>query len=349
MDASPGHCVLARYGSTIREVLRHDGFDFDPERISDLKMLVFARIKQLEDDEYVSDPIKVFVKQEPHKAEKLTKEKYRLISAVSLIDTMIDRILGRSFMEGFVDNALDIPSAVGWDPVRGGHRHLRSRFPKGVKYLTADKSSWDWTVQKWMITASFEVINDLSYTEDKSLYKRWYDLLWKRVEILFNRPFFKFQDGTVVQQRLPGIMKSGCYWTISVNTLCQSLLHRAAGGVGDLIALGDDTLQEVELDIPAYLERLMDFGCIVKEHRVTASFEFGGFNYGGPVPDPVYKAKHKFQLMHAEIGEFEIWESYLRNYSGNDEWFSALSKIVKRITRKPTRSRNHYLQIWNEE
>ncbi|APG75824.1 hypothetical protein 2 [Hubei sobemo-like virus 12] len=323
--------------------------DFDQARVQDLHAVVFERIRQLEAGEYVCDPIKVFVKQEPHKAKKLTNEKYRLISAVSLVDTMIDRILGRSFFESVLENNLEVPSAIGWSPNKGGYRALRAIFPKGEKVFTSDKSNWDWTVQKWLICAFFEVVNELCYTEDKELYQRWYALLWKRCELLFNRAFFKFQDGTIVQQKLPGLQKSGCYWTIVLNTVGQDILHVAAGGVGRILGLGDDIAQEVEVDPEKYLERVQRYGCEVKEFSIDKVFDFGGYHYEGEIPTPVYHGKHVYQMVHAEVGDVALWDSYLGNYAGDEEWFEAIRKVARRVTGRIPKSRNYYLSLWKDE
>lgn len=93
MDSVPGNCSLNRLGTTNREVFKYDGENYDPERVSLVRLAVWDRFNNLVSGNLQCDPIKVFVKQEPHKRKKLDEGRLRLISSVSLIDTIIDRIL----------------------------------------------------------------------------------------------------------------------------------------------------------------------------------------------------------------------------------------------------------------
>lgn len=138
---------MARFGTTNKIALgmyvdelgnrRYDTF-----RVSALEFMVRERWNALGK----SDPLKVFVKQEPHKMAKIQEGRYRLISAVSLVDTMIDRILFRTMWAKALSKPLRTPSAVGWVPLSGGWRSIRQMLPG--RTVAIDKSAWDWTVQE---------------------------------------------------------------------------------------------------------------------------------------------------------------------------------------------------------
>ena len=62
--------------------------------------------------EFDYDPIKVFVKQEPHKMSKIKQERYRLISGVSLVDTLVDRLLLQWLAQNVVEHVGETPSRI---------------------------------------------------------------------------------------------------------------------------------------------------------------------------------------------------------------------------------------------
>lgn len=270
----------------------------DPQRVEYYKALVENRIRQLEQGLDAADDLKVFIKQEPHKKAKLDEGRYRLISAVSAVDSMVDRMLFAPMQDLAVEKACLTPSAVGWTPIKGGYRLVRARFPGRV--FCADKSAWDWTVSGWMVDAAKELFKRLCLNPSD----RWLDLVDRRFEMLFEKAVFRTSDGSRFEQDDRGLMKSGCYLTILMNTVLQVIVHfvasrRLGEEPGDILAMGDDTIQEVPIDLDGYLLELRRLGVVVKP-QVLDYVEFAGFEFDMHKCVPAYENKHRYHLEHLD-------------------------------------------------
>nr|WBY66478.1 MAG: putative RNA polymerase [Eriocheir sinensis sobemo-like virus 1] len=247
----------------------------------------------------VADPIRVFVKQEPLKRSKYDERRWRIISAVSLEDTMVDRILFTRFQKKFLAAATTIPSMVGLNPLFGGYRLFSAVFGKGP-YVCEDKSSWDWTVTEPLIRAALRLILRLADGAEHF----WVSAVIKRWEMLFRKATFKFHPTSEeCHQPSWGIVKSGCYLTIVLNTLLQLILHAFVNEDLDLsidesmpFALGDDTLRKKHPKERDYVRRIGDLGVKLKTDIRTVA-EFAGFEFDQHSVRPVYNAKHAFKLV----------------------------------------------------
>nr|UGO57123.1 MAG: hypothetical protein 2 [Riboviria sp.] len=239
------------------------------------------------------DPIRLFIKPEPHKESKLVEGRYRLISSVSVIDQIIDTMLFGPMNEMMVKNVVYLPSKFGWSPYVGGWRLM----PRGGQ-LALDKSSWDWTVCGWCCEMVLEIRKRLC----KNLTQEWLELAEWRYKELFGQPWFITSGGQLLRQREPGVMKSGCVNTISDNSIMQVILHvRVCSEIGvepgPILSMGDDTLQEPVENQEEY-ERVLARYCKVKEtHRRV---EFAGHIFSGMRVEPAYWSKHCFQMLHAD-------------------------------------------------
>lgn len=260
----------------------------DPAAVETFVTIVLDQISERK-----TDPIRLFIKPEPHTQKKLSEGRYRLISSVSVVDQIIDHLLFGDQNDAMTENYMHLPSRVGWSPYLGGWRWV----PQG-DVVAIDKSSWDWTVTPWLLQAAMEVRIALRSgpSEDTS----WSDLVRWRYKSLFGQPLFVTSGGHLLRQKEPGVMKSGCVNTITDNSIMQVILHtwvcmRLNIAPGKLWAMGDDTLQEKPRDIYAYLRELSRY-CIVKQ--ALAKAEFCGHEFKGDVVDPVYFGKHCFNLLH---------------------------------------------------
>lgn len=272
-----------------------------------------------------ADHIRLFIKQEAHSEKKIREEKYRLISSVSVVDQIIDHMLFDEMNEAMIRGWFDMPSKPGWSPFGGGWRVM----PTDGRWMATDASSWDWTVQPWMLEMVFEFRQRMC----DNINSRWMEVASRRYQQLFGHPTFVTSGGMVLRQLFPGIMKSGCVNTIADNSMIQVLLHiriclEMQVHVGWLYVMGDDKLQEMPENCGEYLSRLGEF-CIVKE--VLYKSEFAGFQFirRGPQVwvEPVHRAKHSFNLLHSIPENFEAMaQSYAINYhrSKYRGWFEAL-------------------------
>lgn len=309
-SSSVGCCPLVLYGSTVGTALGWDGECFDAQRLKHLRLLVRERWVSLLLGEQVSDPIKIFVKQEPHKLSKLIEEKYRLISGVSLIDTMVDRMLLGPFFRKCVSLAGTLPIWVGWTPVRSGI-HCFMAKTRG-KRLCVDKSAWDWSVPMWLI----DLLETLIIRLHPDSPDWWVVLLSRRFAQLYRHAVFEFQDRVQIKQPFPGIQKSGSYGTILLNSLGQVLVHNLVQLWKDLEqtiikAIGDDTDQESNSQDEIYIQAWETLGFKVK-WEVLDKPEFCGFQISD-VYRPCYVDKHAFVLQHLTYDDDKAI-SLLRSY-----------------------------------
>lgn len=97
----------------------------------------------------LSDPDRVFVKNEPHSVSKLKEGRVRVISSKSTVDILVQRYLYGSLVNEEIQAVYDTPGLPGmgfqhhdWlEVMRKVHRMER---PCGI-----DGSAWDWTVLWW--------------------------------------------------------------------------------------------------------------------------------------------------------------------------------------------------------
>lgn len=308
-NSVPGFCVMAKYGSINREVLKITTNErgekvFDAERVAILRYLTLERFNfMLNEQRIESDPIKVFVKQEPHKLKKLEEQRYRLIHGVSLVDSMIDRVLMGAMLRNATHptNILTTPCVVGWNPSRGGWRALISNFTGGG--FSIDRTAWDFTVQEWLVQMWQEFIFDMHPNAPDW----WRKMVTNRFTALFYTARFRFPDGVEICQEKPGIMKSGCLLTLLLNSVGQTIMHgivmtrlQRDPSENTPWCAGDDTLMHPCGYEEQYYDELSRL-CLIKEAEVTAGYlEFIGFFFNCSGFYPAYWAKHLFQLRHLD-------------------------------------------------
>lgn len=341
---------MSRYGPTIGEALKHDGLKPDPERVRIFKAIVRDRIEEYLQGKEVSDPLKTFVKPEPHKEKKLSEGRYRLIMAVSMEDTMIDRMLYGGFYERAVDTFTETPCKVGYNPVFGGYRYIAGLF-SGRKVLMCDKKAWDMSVRKWLTDFWEQFIMDLLPRAPA-----WWVTLHKmRFKSLFGPDtLFKFTDGSLATQRRWGVMKSGCYLTLLLNSVGQRVLQvlaclRLGLPIGTMACVGDDTVEDVPEDLEAYLLEIAALGAVVKEFAVSESIEFCGFKISHTAAVPKYEDKHRYTLHNlydAETQE-QVCLAYLMMYSQYPEMYAEVERFYEYQTGLQAPPRALQEAYWN--
>lgn len=331
---------MAFYGSVNSECLGWNGLVCDPERLDLFRNLVWLRFSSLLNGVEAADPIKVFIKQEPHKLEKIREGRYRLISAVSLIDTMVDRILFAFLARRMLSSVGKTPCLVGWTPLYGGHRLLAGEFPDEV--ICLDKSMWDWTVPAWLVEAWLNFLRNIVYEPAEW----WLDMVTMRFRMLFRSATFMFLDGTVCKQPCWGIMKSGCYLTILLNSLGQSLCHYVAAARLSLPieeiqpwCMGDDTVQHCFPRLEDYLKVLEELGVIPKRAMKQDWVEFAGFAITRDCAWPSYWKKHLYILRHMEeTFAVETLVSYQLLYTYEPVMLAVIQREL--VRRDPTKIRS---------
>ncbi|APG75925.1 hypothetical protein 2 [Hubei sobemo-like virus 24] len=247
-----------------------------------------------------ADPIRLFVKPEPHKLKKIEEGRFRLISSVSVVDQIIDHMLHDDYDQVMIENWATVPPKAGWTPLLGGWKTV----PNFLRPLAVDKKAWDWTVRPWLLSLSLRH----RIRQCSNMCPLWEDLAEWRWRMLYAEAVFVTSGGILLKQKEPGVRKSGCVTTLSDNSLEQDILHRRISldmwrKNPDLHipplwgSMGDDTIQEEPDNLDEYLGYLSQY-CIVKE--AVRSPDFAGFSFHGRDVKPLYLGKHAYQLLHVD-------------------------------------------------
>uniref|UniRef100_A0AAT9JQ75 RNA-dependent RNA polymerase n=1 Tax=Zootermopsis nevadensis sobeli-like virus 1 TaxID=3133522 RepID=A0AAT9JQ75_9VIRU len=244
------------------------------------------------------DDLKVFIKREPLKLSKLEDGRYRLIMVMSLEDQMVDRVLFSGFSDIEKFRCLSIPGKSGWTPLPVGFKAFRAAFPNGT--LATDCSAFDWTFPAWVVDMLCDLYMDMYICPSPELVRkvrtRWLQVL--------SYSTIRLPDGSRYQQIGHGLMKSGWFRTIGVNSAAQVLIHDLAAlrsGIDrplTLWTMGDDVVISWPEDRPeaAFLAALATTGILVKQAERTP--DFAGFRITADSVTPLYPRKHLFLLDH---------------------------------------------------
>lgn len=284
-------------------------------------------------DHGLCDPIRLFVKNEPHSKEKANEKRWRLISSVSIVDELIERFLCSPQNEKEIDNWQDCPSkpGIGLSLDDQAQELFDSVLPHLSTAAEADVSGWDWSVKWWMFEMEIEARIRLCGASPASAFAR---LLKARIYCLA-RSVFSSSDGHLFMQTVPGVMKSGSYLTSSSNSRMRVMAAYLIGADW-AIAMGDDSL---ETSTPNAIERYAALGIKVKMFReCQGSFEFCSHRFVDGVAVPINWAKGLYRLLSTRIDlerlvqfQFEFRHSPM------------LSKCMSVISERVGSSENHSL------
>lgn len=186
------------------------------------------------------DPVRLFVKNEPHTQLKISQGRFRLISSVSLVDQLVERLLFGPQNSIEIDLWDKIPSKPGMGLSLASQA---SSIWSDLKYkhtlcpaAEADISGFDWSVQDWELAA--DVVMRIQLGGFKGKIAR---AAINRFRCLSNA-VFQLSNGTLIEQGLPGLMKSGSYCTSSSNSRIRCLMAELIGAPW-YIAMGDDSVE----------------------------------------------------------------------------------------------------------
>jgi len=343
-QSSPGWPWKSHY-PTNKDLFLFNGVDVDPVRVAMVEQAVRRRWTELL-EEATADPIFLFIKPEPHKQSKVDKRSWRLISGVGLTDTLIDRILYGGWLDNCIEKWREVPSKAGWAPQKGGFSWM-SRCFRGKNPMSIDKSSWDWTVQRWHVDIIQQLIPRMMFGTTEE----WQRVFDNRISALYHAgiPRFKTICGCEFVQLVDGIHKSGALGTIGFNCVWQFADHLAIGGKATDIffSLGDDIVQEKVKDHDQYLKDLEMTGSIVKEVDYGFPIKFGGHSMTESGCIPAYRQKHAYELRYLDRkNAFQTLESYRHLYALDDEFSRFLEATCLTMFGPENLLSREYLQDW---
>lgn len=337
MQSSPGFPLMCQF-PTNADVFGFDGLLCDPARLRMVYSMVKDRINDYEAGVKAADVIRLFIKPEPHKKDKIRQRRWRLISSVSLVDQLVDQMLFADGNDAELDNHTSLPVKIGWAPQHGGFTQLQGQLGRGP-YLNVDKSSWDWGMDIWVVDVFRDLRNRLCLNRDEERFKRWENLVAVRLTSLYRDAKFMLSDGRVYEQQIPGLQKSGSVLTLSLNSMAQIALHLLASRRANVdwrnlpVSIGDDTTQRVPERLSDYLKQLSKLGCQIKGNpQPSDEIEFAGHIICGNSCVPMYTAKHYFSLLYAEEEVLaETLESYMRLYALDSERCSIIRRWLGKV------------------
>ena len=208
---------------------------------------------------------KLFVKGDPTPKKKIDQGRPRIITGMPLHATVKHASVLKNFAFSCVKNWKKSPIKYAFSPANPGHlEHLKEVLPGRVR--ESDKHTWDFTFHKYIADICSEIICLLavrppSWTDEQlEQYKEDVRLCFAQV---FDKSVYRTSDGTIFEMVSDGIMKSGWFGTIAVNSTAQLVVDTLALirlGYADediiempIVAGGDDVNQELkDVDLEAY-------------------------------------------------------------------------------------------------
>jgi len=267
---SSNHAVLSEHGAFIARAVI--------ERMRLIQETPLQELKALSPIELAKrgycDPIRTFVKNEPHNKGKMAQGRYRIISSVSLVDNLLQRCIFDPQDRLEIAEWTKHPSQPGLGFTKAMTRKFLTQLPRYPRVVAeADVSGWDWSVQGWELQAE-ATMRALLLVNPTPLFV---DLIAK-VLFIISSSVFSLSDGRLYQQDAPGIMKSGAKITSSSNSRIRVLAHHILNPTNPwCVAMGDDSL---EAPFPGACQAYASLGHPTKMFTEKQSeFEFCGHFY----------------------------------------------------------------------
>jgi hypothetical protein len=269
-----------------------------------IKHLVYSRIQcrlnwngeQLTPAQMVQrnlcDPIRIFVKQEPHKKKKLQEGRVRLIMAVSIVDKIIEMILEGTHKEVEITNWKDVPSKPGIGFEKTIAKEFYNTVVSKPKRVSSDAQGWDWSVRQWMQDDYAKFVN----AQCLNSFKEYEELLAKSAKISGNS-LFHLTDGTLLVVDEPGLQNSGKFATSKGNSFMRVLVATVVGSEEN-DAMGDDL---IETYVENAVEKYKKYGITIKGYEPFEkgeNFEFCSNLFTPNGCYPIEMAKSVMNLLH---------------------------------------------------
>lgn len=277
-DASSGYPWMIQFPT------KQDFVNRDPERLIDLVLSRLSvrqstTLKEIERlgpvgilKKGLCDPIRVFVKSEFHSVEKYKEGRMRLISNVSIVDEIIERLLYTNQNTDHQNHCLSGQgTAVGWDistdlGVQAAYESVEKHLDKAAD---SDVSGWDMSVKEWGFTAEAEIRKRLCTATKQSSWCHQSDVHFG----LTCRSVYVVTDGTMYCSTMNGLQNSGKYLTSYSNSIQRNLLAFLMGCDWS-ISMGDDN---VSTYVENAVEKAYKFGFRLKNYKKvdrSKGFEF---------------------------------------------------------------------------
>lgn len=274
------------------------------------------------------DPVRLFVKNEPHSLEKYQMGRFRLIMSVSLIDKLVEMLFHLHTNKQQILNWDKIPSKPGMGFATEMCESIYSSCANyGLnKLAAADISGWDWSVKEWLLQA------EASYRiRLQSQSTPFYEDFLRKKAILDSHSIYQFSDGKLVQCIYPGLQNSGKFNTSSGNSIMRIIVAFLVGSEWG-IAMGDDCIESfVEGAQNKYLE--LGFRCKMYS-KIDTNFEFCSHVFTSNGAYAINIDKSLMRLLQNDTASLidkklltMQFEDDIRNAPGGESAFECLRRV----------------------
>lgn len=260
------------------------------------------------------DPVRIFVKNEPHAVDKVATGRLRLVMSVSVIDEICERLLfsvqnGAEIAECYtcparpgIGLSTDLQTKTLYKDVEP---HIR-----GGRGKKSDVSGWDWSFKGWMYDADLKFRTMLNHGWGTI----WHRLATRRFECL-KWSLFATSHGRMYAQMKPGIMLSGSYLTSSTNSHGRLILADVCKADW-ATALGDDCCEETPLSVEDLKAEYHMRGFLVRDVSVCPrdSFTFCSHVVTRDKAIPLNFLKGAFRLLSKERCSMLDYAQFMSEY-----------------------------------
>lgn len=278
-------------------------------------------------DRGLSDVVRTFVKNEPHSTKKVREGRMRLIASVSLVDSLVERLLCYTQNKAEIANYTKCASQAGLglqdeDALLAFQKRVIASSNRG-KIAEADISGWDWSVQPWELRDDAEMRRRLMGAQTGSLVHR---LLLMRTECLI-LAVLQDSGGRLYELKHQGIQLSGSFNTSSTNSRVRVYVSNLIGAEW-CYAMGDDTAED---PVEGAAEKYTSLGHRVKLYQIKKrDFEFCSTDFRFSTFYPVDPTKTFYNYMSHPFRTMELkyqFEQELRGHPRTDEFLALAAKI----------------------
>jgi len=311
-EASPGvpYALVALRNDQLMEKLGMELNEIVLDRIELRLTTPIEEVKRMSKMERIRrgflDPVRVFVKDEPHKKAKAIEGRHRLIMSVSIVDKIIEMLLSRHLHKLEIANWMDIPSKPGIGFTDEMNEAVYNQVMAMGNMAYADISGWDWSCKQWLLDLCGQ--GKIALCNNPS--PDWEHLVMME-PVLEGSSVYQFSDGTLVAPSYEGIVNSGKYKTSRDNSWMRVALATLLGAE-HVLAAGDDTVESYVENVE-HKYRALGWG--LKDYqRVENGFEFCSRWYSANGSYPLNVEKALMNLLHADIRNWISLEMHLLQF-----------------------------------
>lgn len=302
--------------------------------------------------------LKCFLKAEPTKRAKVDKGMSRVIVGLPVHKLLKHAAIFKNLATALSENWESSPVKFGFVPGNPGHLESLARWLGRGEVVGSDKTVWDFMFHQYLFDIVKRVIIEISSQpldmsdEDYELFK---EDISKAFDEVSKRSRYRCSDGTILQPHNDGIMKSGWFLTIAVNSIAQLVVNalvmvRLGYTNSDILSMpivagGDDVLQRLPgVDLEKYRAAACELGIFLEDFDVRSgldaseffSHEFSRDEESGVWRfKPVRFTKHVENLKRVKLEDLpQALVSHMANWRWSEKHYRFFERMFKsfRIT-----------------